>query len=346
MLPELTFFVQRLPRVSLACAFLLVCTLPLQLRNEIHFAQRALPPLWPTLEPHCDASGTNSSSSGVLDEAYAFMLYGDFPGRSLSLYDCCKGFLVAVHSIRKFDQRRPIILLSAAPPIAERTLLDRLGVETRTVSLVRPPNIQRCVESLGTDKKRLLDSFTKLHVWELTEFRTVLYVEFDTLILAPMDILFQKLRCVAGANALGMAPIGHRTCAAKDWSVWQEQVQANTGVLIVRPSTEFARRYAQAVGNGSFSCDSGSQSLENVLLDEVCIGGKSKTSQCLCIPNHEYNCKDDGCLKTALLVHWSGERKPWDGPQGWPQAFPLWNAAWDDLLRFACGDSDAPCHRT
>lgn len=303
--------------VVVACAVALGCRMRfLSVLSETYVTRWPLEHLWPTVNP-----------SG--DEAYAFMLYGDFPGRSVRLYECCTGLLVAVHSIRKFDQRRPIILLTTAPPIEERALLDRLGVETREVSLVRGPNTTECRKRLGRKKMRLLDSYTKLHVWELTGFRTVLYLEFDTLVLASLDMLFQKL----GSSVLGIAPQGSKKCA-KDWSLWPGRVKGNTGVMVVRPSTDFALKYAHAVSNRTFSCHTGSQDLENQLFNEAFFGDDSNSSRPLCLPGGHFNCRSTRCLKTASLLHWSGERKPWDGAKGWRQAYPLWKSAREDLLSF------------
>jgi len=298
----------------------------IELSEAAHEPPRMLDPSY--CEPH-RFIGHKNNVSAAPDEAYAFMLYGTFGTSSTKLMDCCKGFLTVAHSIRKFDKDRPIILLSTGPPIEEQSLLNKLGVEVRQVSMVQGPD--RCKEQLGESKARLLSAFTKKHVWELAEFRTVLYMEFDMVVQSSLDILFKKFRCIDGDEVLGMAPTGEKECHDGDWSLYHGNIMGNTGILLIRPSKSFASTYADAVNHKSFECRDGSQTLENQLFDDLHTQGNT---QAICIPL-QYNCKGTSCLTEAAVVHWSGERKPWDGPGAWPEAYPLWDEAYKEVKRFA-----------
>jgi len=270
-----------------------------------------------------------------VDEAYAFMLYGK-QAVGTTIADCCEGLMTMMYTIRKFDKIRPIVLLVTVPTFFDDLILKKLGVDVRQVPIVQGP--ERCIEELGEAKIRLLDSYTKVHVWNLTDFRTVVYLESDMLAQDSLDEVFDRFRCIAGEDVLGISPKGNDGCWQGDWSRMYASMglSGNTGFLVVRPSVRFVQQYIYELKHADFRCGDGSQTLENQVFFKV-FGGDSQPflnlfrnesntslAQAVCVPI-SFNCKAQPCARgDQVILHWSGERKPWKGALGWPEAYCAW----------------------
>jgi len=239
------------------------------------------------------------------------MLYGNESHRP--------GLVTAIYNLREFDQTRPILVLT--PNASERMLRDlrKLKATVLTRPLVQGPN---CKNSVGEGKDRLTNSFFKMHIWNLTEYRTVLYLESDMLFREPLDELFRRARRMQGQDALMIAPRGHYNCTA-DFAASFEPRRWNTGVMAIRPTRHFTDAYSKMLRNGKeYPCYGGSQEFENILFLYNLQMGVDK-SHLYCMPL-KYNCKDTTCVDSAAVVHWTGEHKPWDGGVGFVEALPEW----------------------
>uniref|UniRef100_A0A7S1LBH4 Hexosyltransferase n=1 Tax=Alexandrium catenella TaxID=2925 RepID=A0A7S1LBH4_ALECA len=250
------------------------------------------------------------------DEAYAFMIYGQESHQI--------GLLTAIFNIREFDKEREIVVLTPESNEAMEKDLAKLNAKV----LVRPtiPG-DACIGKVGLGKSRLVNSFFKLHVWNLTQYNTVLYLESDMLIREPLDYIFRRSRLMAGKEALMIAPQGHKDCTDGNFHPSDHRRVWNTGIMGIRPSSEFARAYLDMVlamnaGNTTAFCEGGSQSLENVLFASK-MQNQRGWSHLYCLPLR-YNCKDVVCVENAAVVHWTGEHKPWDGGKGFDQYVPDW----------------------
>uniref|UniRef100_A0A7S4SCK3 Hexosyltransferase n=1 Tax=Alexandrium monilatum TaxID=311494 RepID=A0A7S4SCK3_9DINO len=253
-------------------------------------------------------------------EAYAFMLYGAESHRL--------GLTTAIYSIREFDQKRPIVVLTphASPEMRE----DMAKLKASVIE--RPPvkGPAYCAKEVGKGKQRLTNSFFKMHVWNLTQFRTVLYLESDMLFRRPLTELFSRFREVPGDDALMIAGQGDRPCSEGDFRPSFRRRGWNTGIMAIRPSKHFAERYAQLLASGwKFPCFGGSQEFENILFHETLQSQKGQ-SHLICMPI-KFNCKGNSCAQDAVVVHWTGERKPWDGAAG----FRYYLADWEKQRRAA-----------
>mmetsp|Transcript_73690 Transcript_73690/g.232731 ORF Transcript_73690/g.232731 Transcript_73690/m.232731 type:complete len:299 (-) Transcript_73690:108-1004(-) len=257
-------------------------------------------------------------------EAYAFMLYGAESHRL--------GLATAIYSIREFDQKRPIVVLTphASPEMRE----DMAKLKASVIE--RPPvkGPAYCAKEVGKGKQRLTNSFFKMHVWNLTQFRSVLYLEVDMLFRGPLTEIFSRFRKLPHAELMiarmgtgGCPPPGSfKPSLAGGW---------NTGIFIFHPSLRFTQRYAEYLRSGKrFGCGSGSQPLENILFRTVLQNRSNETneSRLACMPII-YNCKAHACAKNAVVIHWSGERKPWDGAAGFTDFLKEWQKQRDKALR-------------
>jgi len=255
------------------------------------------------------------SSRGYAGEAYVFMIYG---GESHRV-----GLMTAIYNVRQFDQDRPIVVLT---PESSAGMERDLGKLSATV-LIRPliPS-EACEGKAGVGKGRLEASFFKMHVWNLTQFSTVLYLESDMLIRESLDPIFKRARGMAGKEPIMIAPRGAMTCPTGDFQAAENHNVWNTGIMAIRPSEHFAQAYLDyvaAMNKGSvlLKCEGGSQALENVLFARVT--QKRGASELFCLPPR-YNCKDISCVADAAVVHWTGEHKPWDGAKNFEYYLPDW----------------------
>ena len=102
--------------------------------------------------------------------------------------------------------------------------------------LLRSAGWQRCVveriaplDEEGTFG-RFRDQFTKLHAWGMTIYKTLLYLDSDTLVLHSIDNL---LRVDLGAKKLGVA---------RDFGAGKWRPTFNMGVFLIHPNrTEYKR---------------------------------------------------------------------------------------------------------
>mmetsp|Transcript_85376 Transcript_85376/g.265414 ORF Transcript_85376/g.265414 Transcript_85376/m.265414 type:complete len:339 (+) Transcript_85376:62-1078(+) len=275
-------------------------------------------------------------------EAYAFMLYGQESHKP--------GLATAIYNLREFDKERPVVVIT---PNASPAMVRDLAKLNVTV-LERPavPGPTFCNDNVGEGKDRLLNSFFKAHIWNLTQFRTVLYLESDMLFRRPLDELFGRIRRVRGEQALVIAPRGHSTCEDGDFQPTWAWRKWNTGIMALRPSQRFSSYYLRAITRPGrrYSCYGGSQELENILFAELLQEKRQlQTPALVCMPIR-WNCKDKFCVQDAAVVHWTGERKPWDGARGFDQFLPDWQskrqlAAREAGIRMSEGaerDSSAP----
>ena len=161
----------------------------------------------------CGSNGTRSG--GVYGEHCAFA--------SLILNDRFASYAYALErSLRAAGSEAPLVLLATAD-VSEASLqmLIRLGggsggrLKVRRVTPAKYPSRYRPSWENNETRKSL--RFTKLEVWRLTEYRKVVLIDTDTLVLKPIDALFT---CPQGSAVADMGAPGN----------------FNSGVFVLEPS--------------------------------------------------------------------------------------------------------------
>ncbi len=156
------------------------------------------------------------------------------------------GVRCLARSLARTGTRAPLVCLVPEPllPVAERALAQE-RVELRAVEPLplSPAFIARhtneAIESLrpmarGTKPSfhvRLLN-FLKLQAWSMTEYRKVVFLDADTLVLRPLDRLFDYPSFSAAPNLYATLQDFHRI---------------NSGVLVLEPSERVFARMLQAL---------------------------------------------------------------------------------------------------
>lgn len=204
------------------------------------------------------------------DEAYAF-LWGA-PALALasgtnadgSFTDAMIGLAVAVHSVRRLDRLRAIVIMvaiSEADPMPSPLLLlarryqplrlRRVADLSSTVRIAR-----ECQSHQASRKESMLRNpaamFNKFNVFGLgDEWRRVLYLDADVLLVRPVDGLwalrFDKAQIAAAARTTERRPV----CRPGYYYTH------NAGVFLLRPSRALFNAIRNSISDESFGHDEG-----------------------------------------------------------------------------------------
>ena len=189
----------------------------------------------------------------------------------------------------------------------DEQLFLRMGCEVRRVPVITPPTDSPCYEFARESNRGLELSWTKLNIlFQLSDFRRIVYVEADQLMIKNADELMRFEDNATYASKPGAG----RPCQQDYGST----SFVNTGVLSMSPqkyrgltlahTLDTLRDYA--FSNKSLECRSGSQKFEIFFFEK----------QFKCLPA-KFNCKrgfGDLCCggEDARIIHWSGGVKPWN----------------------------------
>lgn len=244
----------------------------------------------------------------VQDEAWVFVQYGlavQMPKR--------QDIKTAMFSLRAVRTQRRILLLVTDAAYKEDKDFERLGVEVRVVPYI----YSKC--KMVAAKHRLEGSWTRFNAMNLTEFRVIVSIDSDLLVLQNIDHLFGALP----ENVdMGMGPVGDKACKNHSASM-------NIGVWLLRPSKSLFQA-ALNMSAQTWYCKqaraAGSQTMITHLAKQLYW---DKGGRVLCLEN-PYNCRpyEFGLRKSfhtcdirpdvfnrvgnMYVLHWSGETKPWE----------------------------------
>ena len=293
--------------------FALLCGLPLVIssaRGEFHrdrlqqlIATGVIPQrgLWP--------------DRNVASEAYATLFHGRSPTQNRPEFIALS---VLVHSIRAVDRRREIVVLTIegvlTTPAADPGLASlKAAYEPLTLDVVPELNAltavasrRHCSNALKSSPRRVTQMFTKLAIFNLTQFSRVLYLDLDTMVNAPLDELwsvkFEPQEVVAAATAI-KAKHDKREFSCK----WLEPPGPNSGhgfnagVMLLRPSMELYSFFRTSMADSNFhiDCTNGDQPM----LHEVLRGKRpprhKNASHIRCI-GQSFNCRDSYLIKSVF----------------------------------------------
>ncbi|KAI9016405.1 nucleotide-diphospho-sugar transferase [Phycomyces nitens] len=232
----------------------------------------------------------------------------------------CPGALVLAHRLRDLNTTRTIVCL-VTPEVSQNACLELAKVcNVVHVNTLRS-NDDANLRLLG--RPELDITFTKLHVWRLTQYQKIVFLDADTLPLRNVDELFDWPAFSAAPDA------GWPDCF-------------NSGVFVAKPSEAVYSDLVQlASQRGSF--DGGDQGLLNTYFSEWStspehrlpfIYNTTPTAQYSYAPAHvQYR-------HSIAISHFIGQDKPWkwqmfaDGkvfPRGnaWPGLCELVQCWWD-----------------
>ena len=275
----------------------------------------------------------------MAEEAYVSMFIGD-SSRPGSL----DGLRVLLHSLRRHDARRPFVLMTVEPLRGEAAAALQRAYPLRVVQV--PELRSTDAACLTTLDARLAVGFTSFNVWNLTDYRKLVWLEADQLVLRPLDALWSSLDGPRDARVSSKLPAA---AAAKtllgpysSCERGRKSSKFNTGVLLLRPSKKRYGYFVDALRGGkeaNYTCHDGFQTLWNrVMRGRVrCV---ERSFNCiaqrdLLAPQPSRHCLL-GNASVPHVAHFAGRaNKPWtapasEGARRWREgswAYSLWARA-------------------
>jgi len=173
-----------------------------------------------TENPPASASASNAFIS---DQAFVTLLTSD---------SYLAPVLVLNHSLKQAQARRNLLVL-VTPNLARSTLdcLALSGINTRLINPIGNPASRESIKNLWRTLKGSIGKiqlyatvYTKLRIWELAEFKKLVFLDSDMMVLANIDALFDRPNWSA-VNTGGELPQYH------DW------IGLNSGLLVIEPSS-------------------------------------------------------------------------------------------------------------
>ena len=182
-----SFSVPRLAIIAVVC-FLTICSLYAILPNRREVFTKDKPhENLPTVE--------TSDIRDYSKEAYVTLLVPADPhpwsqGKVDYYFENIK--IIAHRLFRSGTTRDPfnrsfIVLAGPSVPEKQVEILESHGAIVRRVPLIEPPSGTVDMDRINP---RYKDQFTKLHVWNLTEYSRVAYFDADTLLIRPVHTIF------------------------------------------------------------------------------------------------------------------------------------------------------------
>lgn len=179
------------------------------------------------------SSASDAGNKSAAKQAYVTLLSSD---------SYLAPVLVLHHSLQRVGSSRKLVVL-VTPNLAPATLdsLARMKVETRLIQPIINPakrqhvrNIWRRIKGSYAKINLYATVYTKLRIWELTEFSKIVFLDSDMMVLGNCDELFSRPTWSA-VNAGG---------GIKQYQHWQGM---NSGMMVIEPSAEiFADMMRQA----------------------------------------------------------------------------------------------------
>ncbi|KAI9489085.1 nucleotide-diphospho-sugar transferase [Zychaea mexicana] len=199
---------------------------------------------------------------------------------------------VLVHSLVVNAKTKHDIVVLVLPPVSQtvREQLESLGARIVEIEEIKYP--WKSTASVVKEGYNKACRYSKLYLWNLTEYRKIVYLDADTLVVQPIDELFLQPQFSAAMDAGGVV---------------------NTGVFVAEPSSETFRDI-MTIYDKSPSYNHGDQGFLNWYFNQsssvhVLPGQYNLMIKFMHLSNlvssHVYR-------NTVRIVHFTSEIKPWN----------------------------------
>lgn len=144
--------------------------------------------------------------------------------------DFIPGIIALNKSIRLNNRNRDLlVLISDNVPKDKVTILTSNNIMIKYVPVIFNPY------PLGADERSYKYTLTKLNIFNLTEFRKIIYIDADMLACGCLEELFDKPH-MSAVTAGSLHPSNH------DWN------DLNSGLLVIEPNKKLFEKLTAAVG--------------------------------------------------------------------------------------------------
>lgn len=221
------------------------------------------------------------------------------------------GAAVLAHSLRDSGTDKKLACLVLQDSLRASTVEELQSLFNYVIPIDRIGNPQPANLYL-MNRPDLLYTFTKLHLWRLTQFRKIVYIDADVVALRAPEELFDIEEPFAAAPDVG----------------WPDCF--NTGVMVISPHMGDYHAL-RAMANAGDSFDGGDQGLINQYYEHRPWKRISFTYNTTPSANYQYEPAYRYYKRDIAMVHFIGREKPWQrgrSAQGTPSAFQEMLSRW------------------
>ncbi|EMD00567.1 glycosyltransferase family 8 protein [Baudoinia panamericana UAMH 10762] len=201
------------------------------------------------------------------------------------------GAAVLAHSLRDTGTTRKLACLITQDSLRASTITELQSLYNYVIPIERIGNPSPANLYL-MGRPDLLYTFTKIHLWRMTQFRKIVYIDSDVVALRAPDELFDVTEGFAAAPDVGWPDI------------------FNTGVMVIAPNMgEYHALRSMASAGDSF--DGADQGLLNQYYEHRPWRRLNFTYNCTPSANYQYEPAYRYFKRDISLVHFIGGDKPW-----------------------------------
>jgi len=148
----------------------------------------------------------------------------------LSSKNYLKGVLVLNQSLKSVGSKYPLIVLMSREfynsyiEVVTIFKLNNIAYQILDTSFTLPESISQKIHS-----KRWINTFDKLHVFGLTSFNKIVFLDSDMLVVKNIDHLFEK-------NHLSFATASEQVSGCEDWTL------PNSGMMVIKPEKDLPEK--------------------------------------------------------------------------------------------------------
>lgn len=241
------------------------------------------------------------------------------------------GVLTLNYSVQKHNPLNDFIVIvsNTVSSVVLKLLADK-RIQTKVVDEIKNPN------NLGSDERGFRFMYTKLRLFEMTEFDKVVYIDGDMLVCTNIEELFHCPH-MSAVVAGSLVPQN---------SLWKN---LNAGLLVIEPNKLLFNNLIAAIGMLPSNDGSDQGFLHSFYYDWpensiLHLNHKFNTPYCYLddycqLHNYNFEYKRKLLDTDIAIIHYWGKYKPWDmNPKSlnrksyekWEQSLLLW---WDTFLK-------------
>jgi len=213
------------------------------------------------------------------------------------------GVLALNESLKLFKHSSALVVLLSEKHVSDRTIdiIKSNEITFKKVEEIQNPNI------ILDDVRGYTFTYTKLRIFELYEYETIVYLDADSIVCGNLDELFTKPHM----SAVISGGLAHPS--------WRD---LNSGLLVLKPNIELFKKMMEKIST-TYSSDGGDQGFLHNFFPEWPINTHLHLEHRYNVPvsylNHYcgycgfgFSYKNQLLATNVSILHYWGANKPWN----------------------------------